>query len=80
MLITKVFSAIKNNGVINIAIDLEATNYCLVNFDAFANYKKFESLLVERIVERKINYLIVGWKIVKITIVVKDEKEIDLTF
>jgi len=60
VLITKVFSAIKNNGIINIVIDLGATDYCFVNFNAFADYEKFESLLVERIVEREINCLIVG--------------------
>ena len=42
-----------------IVIDLEVTNYCFVNFDTFADYKKFESLLVRRIVKREINCLIV---------------------
>ena len=59
MLITKVFSAVKNNRVINIVINLGVTNYCFVNFDAFADYEKFESLLVRRIAEREINCLIV---------------------
>jgi len=52
MLITKVFSVIKDNRVINIVIDLGATDYCFVNFDTFADYEKLESLLIERIVSK----------------------------
>jgi len=39
-------------------INLGATDYCFVNLDAFTECEKFKSLLVKRITEREINFLI----------------------
>ena len=39
-------------------INLGATDYCFVNLDVFTECEKFKSILVKRIIEREINFLI----------------------
>lgn len=64
---------------IDIVIDSRVTNDYFANVNTFTEYKKFEILLVGRIVEKRINFSIAGWGTIRMTIEVEDGKEIGFT-
>jgi len=60
ILMTEKIPAKEGNENIDIVIDSRVTNYYFANVNAFTEYKKFETSLVERIVEKRINFSIAG--------------------
>jgi len=60
ILMTERILAKERDKNINIVIDSGVTNYCVANVNAFTEYKKFETLLVGRIVKKRINFSIAG--------------------
>lgn len=60
ILMTERVPAKEGNENIDIVIDSRVTNDYFANVNTFTEYKKFEILLVGRIVEKRINFSIAG--------------------
>lgn len=61
-----------------IVMNLEVTDYYFVDFLVFTEYKKFDTFLTKR-TANKMNFIMVGWNIVRIAIEVGNKRVVDLT-
>lgn len=60
-----------------IVMNLEVTDYYFVDFLVFTEYKKFDTFLTKR-TANKMNFIMVGWNIVRMAIKVGNKRVVDL--